>query len=645
MKKVELYINLFLYCSIAILLYGCTKDNLHEKGNTDGSKKISFKITLTTPQTTPPRPLTKSGQTEFESTINQVDILVFENDNYQYTITGDNITNGNNQSTSFTAHLVSNDVPTTLYILANTGSILQANPPQIGESSIAVKSRINQTITATPISGALIMWGTYEFPSGISSSSQNTISNIRMLRSVSRVDVIASTVSNIFELVSIQAFRVANNMQIIPNNATTTPSVSEPSIPTGTNYTVNTNPTPTSANTSIAQLYLPESVSPSSGNFVNNATCVVIGARYAGSNNVTYYRLDFNPNLPGNPTGQILRNHRYEFTINSVRSAGFATPQEAADNMSTLLDADIVIWQDYIKYMRFDQNNYFGCSEIQVHLAGEANSTHDILVDTDALDYTLIFSSPSGIPTSGTPTSSISDDYFDITKSPDGSMITIIAKQENPINADNRIRYVLVTANSLRIVLAIIQEDMDINPGPGGVIWSQNNINEPFTFAPIDAPGMFYQWNRITAWANTGTVVGWDNQEADGIHWSATNDPSPSGWRLPTVEEYQALINSPGKRWRLDSEEGYIHPGVWFAPTQEEADAATFDNPGNALFFPSGGIRDQNGNLSSENSNAYYWCSDLDQFGSATIMSIADGTYITFPVNRATGGFLRCVRD
>ncbi len=78
-----------------------------------------------------------------------------------------------------------------------------------------------------------------------------------------------------------------------------------------------------------------------------------------------------------------------------------------------------------------------------------------------------------------------------------------------------------------------------------GVRWAECNVAGFGVFAakPED-PGMFYQWNRKTAWPATGTVSGWDSSNPAGNEWSAINDPSPSGWRLPTKEEQATLFNA-----------------------------------------------------------------------------------------------------
>ena len=76
----------------------------------------------------------------------------------------------------------------------------------------------------------------------------------------------------------------------------------------------------------------------------------------------------------------------------------------------------------------------------------------------------------------------------------------------------------------------------------GGVVWATRNIAAPgnFTDNPEDV-GMYYQYNRKVGYNNSGN--GWDDSFPTGTEWARENDPSPTGWRLPTLEEYAILYN------------------------------------------------------------------------------------------------------
>jgi len=85
----------------------------------------------------------------------------------------------------------------------------------------------------------------------------------------------------------------------------------------------------------------------------------------------------------------------------------------------------------------------------------------------------------------------------------------------------------------------------DVGVVINGVKWATRNVDAPGTFAakPED-PGKFYQWNRKTAWPATGNVTGWDNTYSEGDTWAKNNDPSPEGWRVPTLDEFKTLFDT-----------------------------------------------------------------------------------------------------
>ena len=132
-----------------------------------------------------------------------------------------------------------------------------------------------------------------------------------------------------------------------------------------------------------------------------------------------------------------------------------------------------------------------------------------------------------------------------------------------------------------------------------GVVWAPYNVDAFGTFAAKpESTGMFYQWNKPTAWAATGSVTGWDNSPITGTTWAKANDPSPKGWRVPTKEELESLVYSPDK---VTSEFTTVNNifGRRFT------DKAT----GNSIFLPAAGARTSDGSLHREREFACYWSS------------------------------------
>ncbi len=131
-----------------------------------------------------------------------------------------------------------------------------------------------------------------------------------------------------------------------------------------------------------------------------------------------------------------------------------------------------------------------------------------------------------------------------------------------------------------------------------GVRWATCNVDDPGTFvsAPEQA-GKFYQWNTMTAWPAVGDITGWDSSISIAAEWESANDPSPEGWRVPTGEEIQSLIDGNRVGREATSVNGIV--GVRFI------DLVT----GNNIFLPAAGFRDgDDGALINAASTGAYWC-------------------------------------
>jgi uncharacterized protein (TIGR02145 family) len=148
------------------------------------------------------------------------------------------------------------------------------------------------------------------------------------------------------------------------------------------------------------------------------------------------------------------------------------------------------------------------------------------------------------------------------------------------------------------------QSSKTTDPGVviNGVRWATRNVAAPGTFAnkPEDA-GMFYQWNRKKAWNATDSIPRWDESEHKRTEWERANDPSPKGWRIPTVEEFESLLDE-----KKVSNEWIIQNGV-------NGIQFTDRKNGNSIFLPAAGTYGQMpsaGFITSINSVGCYWISN-----------------------------------
>jgi uncharacterized protein (TIGR02145 family) len=169
-----------------------------------------------------------------------------------------------------------------------------------------------------------------------------------------------------------------------------------------------------------------------------------------------------------------------------------------------------------------------------------------------------------------------------------------------------------------------------------GVLWATCNVNTPGTFATLPSEaGMFYQWNRKVGWSSTDPMVNseggttWDSSLPEGDTWEKSKDPCPSGWRVPSFEEQQSLLNS-GSFW---GELNGVSGRFFFACTQR-------------VFFPAAGCRYfSDGMLYSVGGNGYFWSGTPNGSGDAYGLDFGSGNAVTGSYGRGVGFSVRCVSE
>ena len=355
--------------------------------------------------------------------------------------------------------MLATDKTLDLYIVVNATAAVLANEPQVGDTENEVRTKLQ---LGFPLGGnftTLPMSGHYRLVSGLDANYRQEISGVSMLRAVARVDVLVGGITN-FELTSIQAYRVNSRIQLIANQDL--PVVTAPSIPVNSRMEVNTPVSAVSGNQAVPGLYLSESVSPAESERVNGATCVVVGGKYAGRGEVTYYRIDFDPDDTQGSFGQILRNHRYVFTIRSVAGPGWPSADEAASNRSAQINLDIQSWDESTTDMYFDTDHHFGVSTREVVLGSKQNAALTVQVDTDLSDYTFQWSDEQG-NVSGTAAQSLTGSYFKVEKTNNGRHSVVTALQSNNSDSDERKAYFVINASRWRILMTIRQQIVDIS--------------------------------------------------------------------------------------------------------------------------------------------------------------------------------------
>lgn len=494
-----------------LLILSCT-DNSLPVANTDDAQNVQLRLVITIPASTIyTRTRGALSQTDHESVINEIQVLVFEDGKYQYRVPGISIS-GDGSHTAFTARLKSTPSTVRLLILANSTDAVLANEPSAGDAIDAVKEKISAKIDY-PASG-FPMYGEYELPQGLAVTGINTITGIKMLRAIARVDVEATEVSN-FKLTGVKAYRANSYLQVIPNE-TGILKVTQPSVPAISIGNMNSNifvVSDADMNDFSARLYLPESASPATDEWISRATCIVVEGYYAGSDKLSYYRMDFDPDNQNNAFGQVLRNHKYIFHIKKVSASGWEQPDEAANNRSSHIDVEVQAWDDYTLDMYFDGEHHFGISTREIVLKNKPNSSALIDVSTDLTDYTMQWADAQGTP-EGTASQSLVNEYFKVEKGQGGSQLIITALKDNSANNIRRSQNFMITANRWRI-LVNIQQRYDVaaqrminmltfNAGLGNL---GVNILTPIYAAESRSDGLRGMLDNVNNFGPSGTVI------------------------------------------------------------------------------------------------------------------------------------------
>ena len=123
-----------------------------------------------------------------------------------------------------------------------------------------------------------------------------------------------------------------------------------------------------------------------------------------------------------------------------------------------------------------------------------------------------------------------------------------------------------------------------------GIVWKTCNLGAS---AP-DGIGSLYQFNRNTALAYQDNASGFDftysPSESTYLLDAWTNNPCPSGWRIPNGNEVIALAGN-GHVWRTAAQTGFSRNGIVLGISADLGATATRDNIQSlgGLFFPVAG--------------------------------------------------------
>jgi uncharacterized protein (TIGR02145 family) len=175
-----------------------------------------------------------------------------------------------------------------------------------------------------------------------------------------------------------------------------------------------------------------------------------------------------------------------------------------------------------------------------------------------------------------------------------------------------------------------------------------DETKDPFTPA-AEIHGAKYKWGVKTValtqaddQANPGTITSptaWAYLPFDNSNnnWLSANNPCPPGWRVPTEEEWGAVINSS------------YNPTITKVGTDWTNSAGNYTTGmkvGDALFLPAAGLRDyNNGSLVNHGGYGYYWSSTANDSYYGRNLFFSSSSQIISNYSLSSGFSVRCVEE
>lgn len=250
---------------------------------------------------------------------------------------------------------------------------------------------------------AFPMWGETAEPGIIITDATKRIEGIKVLRAIARVDVVLSKeAEKNFKLTEVYIYNTKTRGYIVPDplNLASNIQVTKAQVSSGTATMPHNDYDPSDPNAKALiypipdvrsklferEIYLLEAEAKANDKR-NEATCLVIGGQYNGSNETTWYRADFIEKVSGaggeiqDKFIDIRRNHQYRFSINSVGGPGHPEPEIAFKEKTINMEAEIKVWDDgNVGDIYFDGQNYISINPgIELNFLKDASSKVDTI--------------------------------------------------------------------------------------------------------------------------------------------------------------------------------------------------------------------------------------------------------------------------
>jgi hypothetical protein len=265
------------------------------------------------------------------------------------------------------------------------------------------------------------MWGETAYEVLGKTSSYNGKKSIRMLRALARMDVGLKYkrtsggenyegIEN-YRMETVHVYRVPKTGFVIPvaTNYSDT-LVSAPSVPSevalwypaaagsgekGFIYTADVEGTESGLASGLERsIYLPEnSVSTDEKN-----TALVVGITNLTSGRLSYYKLKMKSNTTSGNTEPVLRNYRYVYSITSITSVGYETPEDALNGMDGGVDYSVLVWNDITADLWASGNYFFKVDKQEVILPSYASNNVTVTYTTNLPANRIAWTWAAGSP-------------------------------------------------------------------------------------------------------------------------------------------------------------------------------------------------------------------------------------------------------
>jgi uncharacterized protein (TIGR02145 family) len=187
----------------------------------------------------------------------------------------------------------------------------------------------------------------------------------------------------------------------------------------------------------------------------------------------------------------------------------------------------------------------------------------------------------------------------------------------------------------------------------GTVCWAPANVGNTGKWAQTpDTYGSFFQFNINRAWHPTTpaagvAIISWLPSIDEASSWNENIRPvCPTGWRLPTRAEFQALGDAGVGTWAAANAKGNTVAGLLLGPNHASCSLSVGGSMDSCIFLPASGNRvAPTGFLASQGGVGIYWCGEQSSNTRGYIFNFnSTGTSSVSDNYKSNAYSVRCVK-